>query len=285
MTPKKIPFAIDVTDEIPNKGKHWSGGVGNSKLVFHTIEGADPWDIGWPRTWSRWTSAPHLAMNSNLFPNPGWLYQTIYFDKAAYAIRDNDLEDDAYTYQMEMAGRARNVEDYPDQFYEAIATVADWMVAVMGVPDTWMDFSCAQAGVDSPCRHTKDEIDRFAGFLGHCHVGTGIDKHWDPGKLDVQRARSFMTTGGAIVGCPWTNNVKGQPWYHKDPPCNDHYDAGRTLAWGINTGVCAVPAYGIDAVDYQIAEKVIIVGDNNRDDFRRNLTDGRWWVMDYRKEH
>ena len=280
MAPTMIPFAIDVTDQIPVDGKPWSGGVGNRKLVFHTIEGADPWDIGWPRTWSRWTSSPHLAMNSDRFPDGDWLYQTLPFDVAAYAIRDNDLEDDAYTYQMEMAGRARNVPGYSDQFYEALATVADYMVAVMGVPDTWMDFSCARAGEQSPCRRTKAEVDDFAGFLGHCHVGYGIDPHWDPGKLDVQRVRSFMTTGGSIMQCPWTNDA---PWSTDYVACDDHYDAGHPIEWGINTGVCSVPVYAINAVDYQIAQKVIIVGDNNRDDFDRNLTDGRWWTFDERK--
>jgi hypothetical protein len=192
MTPTMIPFAIDVTDQVPVSGKPWSGGVGNSKLVLHTIEAADPWDIGWPRVWSRWESAPHLAMNSDRFPDGDWLYQTLPFDVAAYAIRDNDLEDNRFMYQMEMAGRAMNTADYPDSFYEAIATVADWFVAEMDVPNDWLDFSCAQAGEHSPCRFTKAEMDDYAGFVGHCHVGYGIDKHWDPGKLDTVRVQSFM---------------------------------------------------------------------------------------------
>ena len=190
--PTMIPFAIDVTDQIPVDGKPWRGGLGNSKLVLHTIEAADPWDIGWPRTWSRWKSAPHLAMNSDRFPDGDWLYQTLPFDVAAYAIRDNSLEDDAYTYQMEMAGQAKNVPTYPNSFYEAIATVADWFVTEMDVPNEWMDFSCAQYGVDSPCRRTQTEVDFFAGFMGHCHVGYGVDSHSDPGKLDTERVQSYM---------------------------------------------------------------------------------------------
>ena len=278
MTPTKIPFAIDVTDQIPVDGKPWSGGQGNSKLVLHTIEGADPWDIGWPRTWSRWTSAPHLAMNSDRFPDGDWLYQTLPFDVAAYAIRDNDLEDDKFTYQMEMAGRAMNVAEYPDSFYEAIATVADWMVAEMDVPNRWMDFSCATYGVDSPCRHTQIGVDAWSGFLGHCHVGKGTDKHWDPGKLDAVRVQSFMTTGDNMQ-CPWTND---EPWSTDYVACDDHYDLGNPIEWGVNTGVCSVPAYGREAVHYQVEQGVIVLRDNNRDDFDRNLTDGRWWTFDHR---
>ena len=279
MTPTMIPFAIDVTDQIPVDGKPWSGGQGNPKLVLHTIEGADPSDIGWPRDWTRWTSAPHLAMNSDRFPDGDWLYQTIPFDKAAYAIRDNDLEDDRFTYQMEMAGRAVNVPGYGDQFHEAVAAVADIMVAAMGVPDRWMDFSCATYGVDSPCRHTQVGVDAWSGFLGHCHVGLGVDRHWDPGKLDTVRVQSFMTGEGGIVHCPWNDD---EPWSTDYVPCDDHYDVGQPIVWGTNTGVCAVPEYGKASVDYQVAEGVIVLRDNNRDDFTRNLTDGRWWVMNHR---
>ena len=187
-----IPFAIDVTDQVPVSGKPWSGGLGNSKLVLHTIEAADPWDIGWPRNWSRWVHAPHLAMNSDRFPDGDWLYQTVPFDKAAYSIKQGTVEDDKYTYQIEMAGQARNVPEYPNSFYEALATVADWFVTNLDVPDMWEDFSCAQYGTDSPCRRTQSVTDRFAGFLGHCHVGYGVDRHSDPGKLDTVRVQSFM---------------------------------------------------------------------------------------------
>ena len=207
MTPRLVPFAIDVTDEVPLDGKEWSGGLGNSKLVLHTIEAADPWDIGWPRNWSRLDAAPHLYMNSDRYPDGDWLYQTLHLDKAAYSIKDNDLEDNRYMYQMEMAGRAMNTGDYPDSFYEAIATVADWFVAEMNVPNDWLDFSCAQAGAYSPCRQTKAQMDSYAGFVGHCHVGYGSDNHWDPGKLDTVRVQSFME-----AGMKWSDIVADATW-------------------------------------------------------------------------
>ena len=207
MTPRLVPFAIDVTDVTPQSGKPWSGGQGNSKLVLHTIEAADPWDIGWPRNWAALDAAPHLYMNSHRYPDGDWLYQTLPLDKAAYAIKDNDLEDNRYMYQMEMAGRAMNTPDYPDNFYEAIATVADWFVAEMNVPNDWLDFSCAQAGSQSPCRFTKAEMDQYAGFVGHCHVGAGTDNHWDPGKLDTVRLQSFMEDD-----MKWSDIVADATW-------------------------------------------------------------------------
>ena len=219
MPPTMIPFAIDVTDEVPVDGKPWSGGQGNSKLVLHTIESADPWDIGWPRDWSRWTSAPHLAMNSDRFPDGDWLYQTLPFDVAGYAIKNNDLEDDAFTYQMEMAGRARNVPTYDDQFYEAVAEVAQWFVDEMDVPNRWMDFSCATFGTDSACRHTKAGVDAWSGFLGHCHVGKGTDRHWDPGKLDTERVQSFMVDTGEAPNIDETSSWARESW-QKAYDCN-----------------------------------------------------------------
>ena len=190
------PEAIDVTDEVPVNGKPWSGGSGLRKFGFHTIEGgADPWTIGWPRDWSQVVSAPHLYANSDRFPDGDWLYQTLPFDVAGYALRDNAGEDDKYVWQIELAGQAVKVPGYPDSFYRMIAALADFFVAEMGVPDAWLNFACAAYGVYSPCRRTQAEMDRFAGFFGHCHFGRGIDKHWDPGRLDVPRVQSFMNGG------------------------------------------------------------------------------------------
>jgi hypothetical protein len=62
----------------------------------------------------------------------------------------------------------------------------------MGVPDLWLDFSCCAFGAETECRRTRAEVDRFFGFMGHCHFGRGIDTHGDPGRLDVERVRSFM---------------------------------------------------------------------------------------------
>jgi hypothetical protein len=194
MAPRMHPDAIDVTDVVPLPGKPWSGGSGNRKLVLHTIEGGDPDEIGWPRDWTRWTAAPHLAVNSDRWPDRDWLYQTLPLDVAAYGLRDNAGEDDRFVWQVEIAGRAANVATYPDSFYQALAGLCQWFVTEMGVPDVWLDFTCCAFGAETECRRTRDQVDRFSGFMGHCHFGRGIDTHGDPGQLDVERLRSFMGT-------------------------------------------------------------------------------------------
>jgi hypothetical protein len=192
MAPAMHPDAIDVTDEVPLPGKPWVGGSGNRKLVLHTIEGGDSDEIGWPRDWTRWTLAPHLVINSDRWPDRDWLYQTLPLDVAGYALRDNAGEDDRFVWQVEVAGRADKVATYPDSFYQALADLCQWFVTEMGVPDVWLDFSCCRFGAETECRRTRAEIDRFSGFMGHCHFGRGIDTHGDPGHLDVERLRSFM---------------------------------------------------------------------------------------------
>jgi hypothetical protein len=76
--------------------------------------------------------------------------------------------------------------------YQALAELCQWFVTEMGVPDVWLDFTCCAFGAETECRRTRAEVDRFSGFLGHCHFGRGIDTHADPGHLDVERVRSFM---------------------------------------------------------------------------------------------
>jgi hypothetical protein len=111
---------------------------------------------------------------------------------AGYGLRDNAGEDDRFVWQVEIAGQAANVATYPDSFYQALAELCSWFVTEMGVPDVWLDFSCCAFGAETECRRTRAEVDRFSGFMGHCHFGRGIDEHSDPGQLDVQRLRSFM---------------------------------------------------------------------------------------------
>jgi hypothetical protein len=131
-------------------------------------------------------------LNSDRWPDRDWLYQTLPLDVAGYGLRDNAGEDDRFVWQVEIAGRAANVATYPDSFYQALAELCSWFVDEMGVPDLWLDFTCCAFGAETECRRTRSEVDRFAGFMGHCHFGRGIDTHGDPGHLDVERLRSFM---------------------------------------------------------------------------------------------
>jgi len=193
--PTMHPDAIDVTGNTGG-GKPWVGGSGKPKLVLHTIEGADYPVLGWPRSgtskpFSTWTSPPHLAMNAARWPDRDWLYQTVPFNLAGKALRDNAGEDDRYVYQIEVAGLSAKVPDYPDEWYRSLAQVCQWFVDNLGVADVWRDFSCCAYG-DTRCRMSRSAMNTYSGFMGHCHFGKGIDTHGDPGRLDVARLRSFM---------------------------------------------------------------------------------------------
>ena len=85
--------------------------------------------------------------------------------------------------------------------------------------------------------------------------------------------------GSDNMGCPWTNI---EPWKTDDPPCDNHYDDGEDIEWGVNTGVCNVPVWGKDATRWAIATGLVKLRDNNRDDFERQLTDGRYWMFEQR---
>lgn len=86
----------------------------------------------------------------------------------------------------------------------------------------------------------------------------------------------------AAGGCPWRPSADaGAPWRTSYPSCSSHFADGE-IEWGKNTGVCNVPDYALDAVAWAIGEGMINVKDTNRDDFDRNLTDGRYWTFEYR---
>lgn len=96
----------------------------------------------------------------------------------------------------------------------------------------------------------------------------------------------FQDAIGEIVpqGCPWQTIVNpGDPWYTNYAPCDSHYDLGEPIEWGVNTGVCNVESWGIEGCDWAKANKVLNAKDNNRDDYERPLTDGRYWTFESRQ--
>ena len=98
--------------------------------------------------------------------------------------------------------------------------------------------------------------------------------------IDALRA----AMGDANMNCPWNPNAnKGADWYTNYPKCSSHYDAGAgSIGWRTNSGVCSVPSWGEAAVDWAYQTGRIVVSDTARDDFDRNLTDGRYWVNEHR---
>lgn len=175
-----IQWHPDADKELfPARGKPWVGGSGRRKLVLHTIEAN-----GWPN----YEAPPHLTLN----PIGRELRQHVPFDKAAYALRFNDGEDDRYTWQIELWGRAANTPDYPDEWYRGVAEQVAWFVMNMGVRHIYADFSEMRYGINAPQRMSHEETDAFQGILGHAHWGKGVDSHWDPGRINVGKLSRYV---------------------------------------------------------------------------------------------
>lgn len=236
MMSTKIPLyfpGADIRPIPPNRqGKDWAG-TGGRKLVLHTLE----WN-GWLRDpgthpdepWRWHTALPHVVVN----PNTREVRQHVPFDRAAYAIRTNDWEDDEYVWQVELWGRAKNVPGYDDNWYSGVAWFIDQVHKLLGVPLSFADFSVMEYGEYAPQRMNYQTFKRFSGVLGHAHVGRGVDTHWDPGRLDVARVVRFLE-GDTMPRWQFANMVnalfEGRPdefrgadpgWFYRlttdDPP-------------------------------------------------------------------
>jgi len=115
----------------------------------------------------------------------------------------------------------------------------------------------------------------------------GDTMHWEPACSPADIATGIDPTsliGGSDMNCPWTNTTEpGAPWYTTALPCADHYTpADADTEWGVNTGVCNVPSWGENGIDYGVATGRIKLGDNHRDDFTEILTKGTWLTMEAR---
>jgi hypothetical protein len=184
----KPDYHPDATiDEVPgHPGKNWSGGNGKTKLVLHTLEYER-----WPNPEGTW-ACPHLTYN----PWTQHIRQHVPFSKAAYSLRDNTDEDDKYTYQVEMWGRAADVPNYNDQWYEGVGKLIRWFVDNLDLDPVfrpvWLGSGSGAASEWSSVRMPQEEWDVFSGICGHQHFGRGVDTHWDPGALDVAKVQRYM---------------------------------------------------------------------------------------------
>lgn len=206
MVPRLFPGSVWVGSL--QDGKPWRGTTA-PMLVIHTLEFR-----AWPDP-QKWTAPAHLVCN----PDTGEVRQYLPMDVAAYAVRDNALEDDEPTWQVELWGKAAEVPGYGDGWYRGVSALCDTFVEHYGIPAHFADFSnvaVAYPGA-SPDRMTAEESDVFSGFLGHCHMGLGTDVHWDPGRLDVERVIGFMAEGGSM----WGNDITDRTWmamFHSGVP-------------------------------------------------------------------
>jgi len=188
------------------QGKEWRGETAPI-LVIHTLEGNY-----WPDP-QRWESPSHIVCN----PNTGEIKQYVSMNKAAYSVRDNALEDDYPTWQVELWGKAANVPGYSDEWYQGVANLLDTFHDVYNIPVVFADFSNVSYGADAPQRMTDEAIRAFSGFLGHCHMGKGVDTHWDPGELDVEKVKGFMKERDSV----WANDITDKTWmtmFHNGVP-------------------------------------------------------------------
>ncbi len=164
------------------QGKKWSGGTGNPKFLFHTME--------FTNRWPRYAAPPHMTHN----PFTGELRQHIPFDRAAYSVRSGKVDSMKFVYQIEHWGKAADVPSYPVAWYRNVANLIQWFHDNLGVPLAFADFTTMRYGEWAPQRLAYSVVDGFAGVIGHAHVGRGIDKHWDPGKLNVQLLVDILGT-------------------------------------------------------------------------------------------
>jgi hypothetical protein len=114
-------------------------------------------------------------------------------DKAAYSVRNNAQENDCPTFQVELWGNAANVPRYSDEWYQGVADLCQVFVDEYGIPPDFADFTNVRYGAYAPQRMSDEDVTAFSGFLGHCHMGYGVDTHWDPGELDAAKVLSYMT--------------------------------------------------------------------------------------------
>lgn len=162
-------------------GKRWNGSTA-PMLVLHTLE-----FNGWPST-TRWDSPSHFVYN----PNTQELRQYVSTKKAAYSLRTNYLEDDYLTLQVELWGRAANTPNYSDEWYRGLAALLRWTKDTYGIRLHFADFSVMKYGRYAAQRMSAQETHDFEGILGHAHFGRGVDTHWDPGMLDIERLETFL---------------------------------------------------------------------------------------------
>ncbi len=181
------------------QGKEWRGQTAPI-LVIHTLEGSY-----WPNP-TKWESPAHIVCN----PSTGQVKQYVSMNRAAYAVRDNALEDDYPTWQVELWGKAASVPSYGDKWYRGVADLFKIFHEIYNIPVVFADFSniaVAYPGA-TPDRMTDEEVRAFSGFLGHAHMGLGQDTHWDPGRLDTVKVKNFMKVRDSM----WGNDITDATW-------------------------------------------------------------------------
>lgn len=161
------------------------------------------------------------------------------------------------------------VGDFTDQNYQDLADFVKWARERYGIGDmvTPTPDGGWRYGTGSEHRLSDEEWAEFTGLTAHGAVPRNT--HWDTGVLDLARIDALAKEEGPVdPTCPW------------DEPCDMHYNKDE---WGEDsTGICNAPEWAYEALDWGVDVGMIRVRDTSRDDFNRNLTDGRYWVFQER---
>ena len=151
------------------------------KLVLHTMEVAEP---AWPR-YNNGGGLPHMSWN----PGGRAYRQHIPFDRSARTLRSPGVPrspniNAGVTIQVEIAGFAAAVSDYPDSWYDEVALRVGWLCDNLGIPRSFpLRFT------DSPNESVQVDWATWAatsGVVGHQHAP--YNDHWDPGDIATRLA-------------------------------------------------------------------------------------------------
>lgn len=146
--------------------------VGNPKLVWHTTEGSSlPTYSG---------SAPHFTLD----PKSGKLWQHIPITQAAKALMHpaGTVETNrASAIQVELIGFASQTQNWSEQEYTRVASLARWIEANAGVRR-----ACGVKFTGSSVKPNRMTPTVWLAYNGHCgHQHVPNNDHWDPGAFRI----------------------------------------------------------------------------------------------------
>jgi hypothetical protein len=165
----------------PNKagGKFYGSA---RKITLHTIEAGGPGVVAWP-SYSNGGTAPHVTIN----PGIG-VRQHISFARSAYALASPGYPrspnmNAGINIQIEIAGRSKDVANYPDWWYEALAKEIYTIAKNAGVPLVAPFPYGGDAGYGSSgaYRVSWSRFQQASGLVNHSNPP--YNTHWDASYL------------------------------------------------------------------------------------------------------
>lgn len=150
-------------------------------LVLHTTEGTTlagaKATLDRNRSWSHWLIDPATGK-----------WETLVHSGSARSLRNLsggvETNNRGGVWQVEIVGKAADVPNYSDRWYQVLA---EWVVAICeekGIPRKFpYPFAGSDAyGTKGKVRLSNQEWLEVEGIIGHQHVPENT--HWDPGRID-----------------------------------------------------------------------------------------------------